>query len=120
MKKYKAECSICKRTFEHDKELVTKQMLGFHKRKEHGIHGVTASNESRRIAARERHWRIKGYSPAKIEAMRAKHAAKESPTHPADEPVRKPKKATDAVPLALTECPLCRARFYYTVEQKGQ
>lgn len=121
LSKYNAVCEICKRQFGHDDENTLKRIVGFHKRSAHGIIGASNTPMARRIAARESYWRKQGYSPDRIAELREKYLAQEqSPAHTADEPVRKTKKATDAVPLALTECPLCHARFYYTQEQKGQ
>ena len=118
MKKYKAECSECKRVFEHEKELVVKQMLGYHKKVAHGIDGVSKDIQAKRVAAREAYWKKQGYSPERLASARAKYAAKQSAAPTVEGPVRKAKKSTDAVPLALTECPRCKARLYYTAQPK--
>jgi hypothetical protein len=101
----------CKQTF------TDPRALGTHKRQAHGIQGPTSTPEGKRRESRERHWRMKGYTGAKLEAMRAKYAAKEAAA-PMEEPVRKQKKQTGAAePMALTYCPYCDHRFYST---KGQ
>lgn len=119
MKKYSAQCDICKRTFEHEKQLVVNQQLGFHKRHEHGIDGASKDPEARRINAREAYWRKMGYSSKEIERRRQSYAEKQaavaaSPTQtPPSEPVKKQTKR-DADPLPLTQCPCCGARFWVT------
>lgn len=120
MKKYSAECDICKRPFEHEKELVLRQMIGFHKLKVHGIPGVTSLPETKRMNARLAYWRKMGYSEQEIALRQARYEAKQSTQNPAaasGPPVKKPK-ASDAVPLPLTECPKCHIRFWYTEPRK--
>lgn len=119
MKVIEVRCDICGMQLKSaDNPAQAKRNIGFHKRIAHGIHGAAATMEGRRAFARERHWQKKGYSPARIEELRAQYEARQSATPTSEGLVRKTKKATDAVPLPLTECPLCHARFYYTAQPK--
>lgn len=120
MKKYSAACDICNRVFEHEKEVVVKQQVGFHKRHAHGIAGVTSTPESRRAGAREYYYRKQGYSEAEIAKKMAEYnhknafgLTKESPIPTTGETAKKQPRR-EAQPLALSECPCCGARFFVT------
>jgi len=120
MKKYSVACDICKQTFEHEKGIVAKQMLGTHRKFKHGISGST-SPEGRRQYAREQYWRKQGYTEEQIAQKKKEYAAKEAGKHAfglcKDDPIptqesaiKKPKR--EAQPLSLSECPCCGARFF--------
>lgn len=117
-KQAKGICDICQVPLMAKDEANLKRVIGYHKSRYHGVKGQFSTPESRRIASRERYWRIKGYSPEKIAALRSKYASKESAA-PMGEPVRKQRKQDEpADPMALTYCPYCSRRFYSI--KKGQ
>jgi len=122
MRKYKAACDKCKWTCEHEKELVVKQKLGFHRRSAHGIEGVSARPGAKRLAAREAYWRKSGYSEEDIAQKRAAYNAKharDATSATGLEPIRKQPRR-EAQPLALSECPCCGARFFITKKDSDE
>lgn len=123
MKKYSAACGLCKRTFEHEKELVVKQMLGYHMKTAHGIQGVSKDPEARRRHSREAYWKKMGYSEEVIAKKRALYEAKVASSHtptPTQSEANRKQPRREAVPLALSECPCCGARFFVTKKDSNE
>lgn len=126
----KVTCDICKQQVANvQDEAGAKRTLGFHKRIYHGIVGETATPEGKRRLARLRHYRLAGLNEKQIQEREAAYALKKHKpleVEPVSEsyssaPVHRQVSAgRPAEPLALTECPLCHCRFYFTKPSRGR
>ena len=97
-------CDICKAPIQAKDQGTFNQVLGFHKAKRHGVHADAKAR------ARGYYYKKMGFSPEEIAHREAKFALANG--EPAVE--RKPytRKANDAEPIALKECPYCKSRFF--------
>jgi hypothetical protein len=119
MKTYTASCEICKKEIEANNPAQLARNLALHKRYQHGIAGKTSNYEGNKKMARYRMYLKRGADPVKAEAAyQARKALRPEATVPTIQ--RKPKHS-DALPMALAQCPLCKARFYYAITvEEGQ
>jgi hypothetical protein len=123
----RGSCDLCNWETQNINPAQVARNIAFHKSKVHGIKGRFATPEGKRIAARERYFRMKGLSPKEIQKRmdeyNAKRAAKGTylDTNPngAEGSIvpagaverRKPAKITEAIEMVFI-CPRCHCRVY--------
>lgn len=126
----KVTCDICHQQVGNvQDEIGVKRVLGFHKRIVHGVVGETSTPEGKRRMARFAHYRKAGLNEKQMEMREQAYQLKKHkplPVEPVSEsysaaPVqRQVSSGRPAEPLALTECPLCHCRFYFTKPSRGR
>ena len=110
-------CDICHKEIQANNPVSLNRVMGYHKRRHHGIQGVASTPAGRRAMARARHWRLAGMSPKQIEERESqfllKHPESGINENNGNEPVARKKKPVEEVtPVGLKECPNCGCRFY--------